>query len=298
MMNLFLCASIVLTIFPGAVTGADKLYRQGEYEQAAQKYRQALKSGRDSAIIEFNLGAALYKQELYPEAAEHFQRALLSDDSELRKKAHYNLGNTFYRRGIEQETQDLDAAVRQLERSLDHLKQSLKIAPDPDTEHNLEFVQKELERLKQKKQQQEENRQQQEKSQQKKNGQDQSKNENRQQDRNGQKPEKKEPGDAGQQPREQEEKPGDEQAGDAGEQTREGQTQEDQQESGGAEQDDQQSPAPSFVSGTAAGPAEDLNEREARELIEEYQQNEKPGQLMNFLRAPRRPGQPPVLKDW
>jgi len=123
----------VLGVFPVGVTQeADRLYRQEEYEQAGQKYREALQSHPDSAMIEFNLGTALYKQDNYGEAAGHFQQSLLSDDDNLRRRAHYNLGNTFYRQGIAQEDTDLEAAIQQLEKSVDHLKESLKIKPDPD----------------------------------------------------------------------------------------------------------------------------------------------------------------------
>ena len=123
------------------------LYNKGEYEKALRQYEEALVDSPDSDIVNYDIGAALYKNENYEAAVNHFEKSLLSDDEELGQKASYNLGNAEYRVAVEKESESLEEAIRLVKQSLRHYERALEMEPDDeDAKHNYEFVKKELER--------------------------------------------------------------------------------------------------------------------------------------------------------
>lgn len=130
------------------------LYNKGKFDQALKSYERALSKAPDSDVVNFNTGAALYKSGQFEASARHFEKALLSDDKSLQQKAQYNLGNAQYKYGISLEDTELQKAVSLLESSLSHYERALDIDPkDEDARFNYEFVKKELERLREKLQQ-------------------------------------------------------------------------------------------------------------------------------------------------
>ena len=138
-----------------SVRDGNRLYQQGNFEDAARRYEEALGKTPESVIVNFNAGTALYKQKRFAQAARYLQKALLSDDPRLKEKAHYNLGNTLYQSGVGNETKDIGAAIQALQESLAHFESALHLdKTDKDAQYNHEFVKKELERLKQKQKQQ------------------------------------------------------------------------------------------------------------------------------------------------
>ena len=118
----------------------NRLYEEGRFAEAHEKYLEALLEAPDSPIIRFNDGNALYRGEDYESALESFRAAVESGDPELAAAAWYNLGNTLYRQGA-------------LPESLEAFKQALRADPaDADAKHNLERV---LEQMQEQQQQQE-----------------------------------------------------------------------------------------------------------------------------------------------
>jgi len=106
----------------------NRLYEEGRFAEAHEKYLEALLAAPDSPIIRFNDGNALYRGEDYESALESFRAAVESGDPELAAAAWYNLGNTLYRQGA-------------LPESLEAFKQALRADPaDADAKHNLERV--------------------------------------------------------------------------------------------------------------------------------------------------------------
>lgn len=106
----------------------NRLYEEGRFGEAHEKYLEALLEAPDSPIIRFNDGNALYRGEDYESALESFRAAVESGDPELAAAAWYNLGNTLYRQGA-------------LPESLEAFKQALRADPaDADAKHNLERV--------------------------------------------------------------------------------------------------------------------------------------------------------------
>ena len=117
----------------------NRLYEEGRYGEAHEKYLEALLEAPDSPLIRFNDGNALYRAENYESALESFRSAVESGDPRLASAAWYNLGNTLFRQGA-------------LPESLEAFKQALRADPaDVDAKHNLERV---LEQMQQQQQEQ------------------------------------------------------------------------------------------------------------------------------------------------
>src|SRR6266568_2226311 len=139
----------------GAAPGIDA-YRDGKFEDAYGQFQQTMKSHPESRAkdkLQFDSGAAAYKLKDYNRALESFSQALLTRETGLQSKGHYNLGNTLYQRG-ETEKSD-DKKLSDWTNALDHYQQTLKLDPqDKDAKDNYEYVKKKIEELKNKKSQQ------------------------------------------------------------------------------------------------------------------------------------------------
>jgi Ca-activated chloride channel homolog len=130
-------AAIALLLAPAAALGqagrsaveeGNRLYDEGRFSEAHEKYLEALREAPDSPVIRFNDGSALYQGQDWAGALDAFGDAVESGDPRLLSDAWYNLGNAFYRAG-------------QLDRSLEAYKQALRANPgDMDAKHNLERV--------------------------------------------------------------------------------------------------------------------------------------------------------------
>lgn len=127
------------------VREANKLYQRGKIDEALQKYNDASVSLPDSDIINFNMGAALYKKEDYQKAIDTFTKALTSDNKKTEADALYNLGNCKYKLGKLKENTDLSATVGLLRESLDYYKRAVELdQKNTDARFNHEFVEREL----------------------------------------------------------------------------------------------------------------------------------------------------------
>src|SRR3989441_2895797 len=136
----------------GAAPGIDA-YRDGKFEDAYGQFQQTLKSHPESRAedkLQFDSGAAAYKLKDYNRALESFSQALLTRDTGLQSKGHYNLGNTLYQRG-ETEKSD-DKKLSDWTNALEHYVQTLKLEPqDKEAKENYDYVKKKIEELKNKK---------------------------------------------------------------------------------------------------------------------------------------------------
>jgi Ca-activated chloride channel homolog len=136
-----------------AAPGIDA-YRSGKFEDAYSQFQETLKSHPESRAedkLEFDAGAAAYKLKDYTKALESFSQALLSRDTGLQSKGHYNLGNTLYQRGETQKSDD--KKLSEWTNALDHYEQSLKLDPhNKEAKDNYDYVKKKIEELKNKKQ--------------------------------------------------------------------------------------------------------------------------------------------------
>ena len=146
---MFLCSSALATA-PGITA-----YQQGKFENAYKEFQETLKShpqSRAEEKLQFDSGTAAYKLKDYNKALESFSQALLTPDTGLQNKGHYNLGNTLYQRGEMQKSDE--KKLSDWTNALDHYEQSLKLDPEnKEAKDNYEYVKKKIDELKNKKDQ-------------------------------------------------------------------------------------------------------------------------------------------------
>ncbi|MGI9115298.1 MAG: VWA domain-containing protein [Chthoniobacterales bacterium] len=130
-------------------------YEQGKYDEALKQFESTLAEHPQSHAadrLQFDAGAAAYKREEYDKALQAFSQALLSRDTQLQSKSHYNLGNTLYKRG-DKKTGD-DQKLADWTGALRHYEETMKLDPkDRQAKENYEFVKKKIDDLKKKKEQ-------------------------------------------------------------------------------------------------------------------------------------------------
>ncbi|MGA3171800.1 MAG: VWA domain-containing protein, partial [Chthoniobacteraceae bacterium] len=155
------------------------LYDQKNYQGAYDTFQNQLEHNPSSDGLEFDSGAAAYKEGDYDKALDAFGRVLGSKDPALRGQAEYNLANTLVERGALQ--QDNDQKVKEWTEALSHYDQALKADPNnADAKYNEDVVKKMIDDLK-KKQQQQQNQQQNQKQQQQNQNQQNQQQQNQQQ---------------------------------------------------------------------------------------------------------------------
>jgi tetratricopeptide (TPR) repeat protein len=112
----------------------NKLYRQGQYDEALSAYQKAQAERPDLAELHYNVGNTLHCKEDYQGAVAETLQGLSKTEPNLRARTYYNLGNSFYRQG-------------QFAEAIAAYKEALKLNPDDqDAKHNLELAQQQLEK--------------------------------------------------------------------------------------------------------------------------------------------------------
>src|SRR5262245_8866352 len=148
---LMLASSLAFATAPGI-----NAYQQGKFEDAYKEFQETLKShpqSRAEEKLQFDSATAAYKLKDYNKALESFSQALLTPDTGLQTKGHYNLGNTLYQRGEMQKSDD--KKLSDWTNALDHYEQTLKLDPqNKEAKENYEYVKKKIDELKNKKEQQ------------------------------------------------------------------------------------------------------------------------------------------------
>ena len=289
----------------GDVSRGNALFKEGRFKKAVESYETAEQKNPTAAAIDYDLGAAYYKDGAFDKAVEHFQKSLLADDDHLRRDAHFNLSNALYKSGIAHENDDISAAISGLEQAVGNYEKALSLdSKDVDAASNRDFVKKELERLKKKQQdmkQQQQDQQQQNQQQENKDqkntpqDQQQSGEKNKQDQRNsvqnqgqGQKnevPENK---------NEQEQKPSGGQEGEKGKKSEGEKAQQEQGQPAKEESSRKQQQQSSTAGQESDGQV--LSKDEARAALDDFDQNDQPKGLLNFIREKH--DTRPVDKDW
>lgn len=148
-------------------------FEGGKYKEAEKDYRKALEMNKESVKGQFNLGAAVYKNNSFEESTKIYtDLAEKNKDKKLQSKVYHNLGNSYLQ-------------SKEYEKSILAYKNALMSDPkDVDTKYNLEYAKMML-----KKQQQQQNQNNQDKKDDKKDQQDkQDQNKDQNNDKNQQKP--------------------------------------------------------------------------------------------------------------
>ncbi len=155
---------------PSAVKQGLRAFDDGEYGDALDYFHQAQLDRPDDRKLEFNIADTYYRLGDYARAEQSFGRVLSlgGDDDRLAQRSYYNLGNTLYFQG-------------RLEEAVDAYERALELDPDDeDARHNLEYVERELQRRQQEAEEQRQQRQEQRKKQPPPQQQEQTKKEERQ----------------------------------------------------------------------------------------------------------------------
>jgi Ca-activated chloride channel homolog len=137
-----------------AAPGIDA-YQQQKYDEALKQFESTFAQHPQNHAadrMQFDTGAAAYKTRDYDKALQAFSQSLLSRDTELQSKGHYNLGNTLYERG---ETKQSDEEkLGNWTNALRHYEETMKLDPkDRQAKENYEFVKRKIDELKKKKEQ-------------------------------------------------------------------------------------------------------------------------------------------------
>lgn len=158
MLNMLFAISAFAQSGHKQVTEGNKLYAEEKYDEANNKYRDALIESPESPIVNFNIGDVQYKKRNFEEAIKSYEKSTFSDNISLQSKTYYNIGNTLYK-------------MAKLPESILAYKKALELNPeDEDAKYNLEYVRAKLkdnsEKQPQENQQQEQQEEQQQQDQQ------------------------------------------------------------------------------------------------------------------------------------
>jgi Ca-activated chloride channel family protein len=136
---------------------AERDYKSGQYEDAAQKYGEALETNPNRPDLQYDRGDANYKAGEFNEAEQAYRRALDTSNLNLQENTYYNLGNTQFKHGEAMEKADSKETRKLWEQALHSYESALKLKEAADTRYNYEVVKRKLQELKQQQQQQQQN---------------------------------------------------------------------------------------------------------------------------------------------
>src|SRR5512139_2527341 len=134
------------------IAEGNRLFKQGQFDDAIQKYGEALVEDPDSPLLNFNMGDANYKAGKYSEAIASYSRVRSVDtDSKRSARTAYNVGNAQYRLGAAVESEKPQDALAAYAGALAAYRRALGADPTGhDARFNYEFVSKKMDELKQK----------------------------------------------------------------------------------------------------------------------------------------------------
>lgn len=95
----------------GAQGGAQALYREGRFSEAAAELRRAVERGDERFATLYNLGTALLRADSLATAEQALERAAASPESAVRQKALFNLGLTRLERASRPDAPDRQRAA-------------------------------------------------------------------------------------------------------------------------------------------------------------------------------------------
>jgi len=96
---------------PAAAQDPMRLFNEGRYAEAANRWRRAVAQGDRRASLLYNLGTALLAADSLETAEQALERVAFTPDPELRQRALYNLGLVRLRRGLRADGDDRTRAL-------------------------------------------------------------------------------------------------------------------------------------------------------------------------------------------
>ena len=74
------------------------LYKNKNYDAAIQYYDNLINSNKKVPEANYGKGSTSYMQGDYDSALKSLDKALSTDESDLKNKIYYNIGNTYYKK--------------------------------------------------------------------------------------------------------------------------------------------------------------------------------------------------------
>jgi len=103
-------------------------YQNREFEEARNYYESLIRERGNNPQAQFGRGSSSFQQGDMETAEQAFEQSLKSSDLDLRSKALYNLGNTFYQN-------------KKTEEALSYYRKALELDPnDKEAKYNYEFL--------------------------------------------------------------------------------------------------------------------------------------------------------------
>ena len=130
---LFLSLSqiVVAESAQNSVQQANKLYAQGNFNEAINRYDQALVENPQALEPKFNKANSYYRMDDLAKALDLYREvAAESKDMNLVAGSKYNLGNTYFQRGMKQRDSDLQKALEDLRTGIVFWHGVLDIEPE------------------------------------------------------------------------------------------------------------------------------------------------------------------------
>jgi len=113
------------------ISQGNKLYKQGNYNEAINSYEKALTEAPGALEPKFNQANSYYKLDDLSKALDLYREvAAESKDMKLVAKAKYNLGNTFFQQGSKQKDSNLQKAIDDMKTAISSWRGVLDIEPE------------------------------------------------------------------------------------------------------------------------------------------------------------------------
>jgi len=114
-----------------SVAQGNSMYSKGNYNEAINKYDEALLEKPQALEPKFNKANSYYRLDDLAGAMDLYKEvAAESRDMKLVTRARYNLGNCHFQQGLKQRDSNLEKALEGLKNSIGHWRQVLDIEPE------------------------------------------------------------------------------------------------------------------------------------------------------------------------
>lgn len=109
----------------------NKLYKQGDFNEAINSYDQALTEAPEALEPKFNQANSYYRLDDLSKALDLYREvAAESKDMKLVARAKYNLGNTYFQQGSKQKDSNLQKAIDDMKTAIGSWRGVLDIEPE------------------------------------------------------------------------------------------------------------------------------------------------------------------------
>ena len=109
----------------------NKLYKQGEFNEAINNYDQALVDAPGALEPKFNQANSYYRLDDLSKAMDLYRQvAAESKDMKFVAKAKYNLGNSYFQQGTKQKDSNLQKAIDDMKTAIGSWRSVLDIDPE------------------------------------------------------------------------------------------------------------------------------------------------------------------------